>query len=226
MIIRTPASLDRAALEDNEASEGALGNSFVDVAELVWRKLDGGQTQQAVVDELGMGRESIKNLSSLRKIDAQAWTVIGTSVRGGVPSPGDGGVPASGTDVPFTEGLLRSILSLTPAQQLDLVTRLASKAIQKSQFKTLAEKYRARNEAGGRGSRVYRVWPPPTPSAATRHSRLPARRRSSPTTAPRHPAVASDPLRQHSARPGPGLSCAVVPPRPLAARGTTAGHQR
>ena len=110
--------------------------------------------------------------------------------------------------------------------KLDLVTRLASKAIQKSQFKTLAEKYRARNEAGGRGSRVYRVWPPPTPSAATRHSRLPARRRSSPTTAPRHPAVASDPLRQHSARPGPGLSCAVVPPRPLAARGTTAGPQR
>ncbi len=48
----------------------------------------------------------------------------------------------------FTENMLRPILPLTAAQQLDLVTRLASKALVKSQFKTLAEKYRARNEAG------------------------------------------------------------------------------
>lgn len=83
MIIRTPASLDRAALEDNEASEGALGNSFVDIAELVWRKLDpevGNMTQQSVADELGMGRADVSNQVALRKIAPEAWKVIATTV--------------------------------------------------------------------------------------------------------------------------------------------------
>ena len=147
MIIRTPASLDRAALEDNEASEGALGNSFVDIAELVWRKLDGGQTQQAVGDELGMGRTDVANQVALRKIAPEAWKVVTDTARG-VTTVRDGAVTPDVTDVTFTENGLRSILPLTPAQQLDLVTRLASGAIQKSQFKTQAEKFRARNEAG------------------------------------------------------------------------------
>ncbi len=150
MIIRTPASLDRAALEDNEASEGALGNSFVDVAELVWRKLDGGMTQQEVGDELGKGRGDVSNHVALRKIAPEAWKVVATTARGDVAKDGDGAVAKNATDVAFTETVLRPILPLTAAQQLDLVTRLASGAIQKSQFKTQAEKLRARNEAGAR----------------------------------------------------------------------------
>ena len=112
MIIRTPASLDRAALEDNEASEGALGNSFVDIAELVWRKLDGGQTQQAVGDELGMERGEVAKLAMLRKIDAKAWAVIVPVARGAGTKDAEGAGTQSVPDGTFSENLLRSILSL------------------------------------------------------------------------------------------------------------------
>ena len=148
MIIRTPQSLDRAALEDNEASKGALGNCFVDVAELVWRKLDSGMTQQAVGDELGMERGEVAKLAMLRKIDPKAWAMIVPVARSSGTNDAEGAGTQNVPDGTFSENLLRSILPLTADQQLDLVTRLASGAIQKSQFKTQAEKFRARNEAG------------------------------------------------------------------------------
>ena len=52
MHISEPASLDREAIELNRASEDALPMSFVDYAEMVWRKLADGTTQQAIADEL------------------------------------------------------------------------------------------------------------------------------------------------------------------------------
>ena len=149
-----PESLDRAAIEDNDASADALPNTFVDIAELVWRKLDAGQTQQAVADELGKSRGDVSNIAGLRKISVEAWAVVATSARNSVARTGDDGVAAIATDVAFTEGLLRNILALTPAQQLDLVTRLAAGHIKKSQFKTQAENLKSRNEAtDGRSTR-------------------------------------------------------------------------
>jgi len=126
-----PESLDRAAIEDNDASADALPNTFVDIAELVWRKLDAGQTQQAVADELGWtdpsrpdsGRVRVAQAASMRKLDAKAWDVV-TAVTRGVMASQDEAV--TDREVVFTENLLRSILALTPAQQLDLVTRLAA----------------------------------------------------------------------------------------------------
>ena len=50
------------------------------------------------------------------------------------------------TNVTFTEGLLRSILSLTPSQQTELVKDLVSGSITKGRFKSLAQAYKARNE--------------------------------------------------------------------------------
>ena len=92
--------------------------------DVVWRKLDGGMTQQAVGDELGMGRTDVANLSGLRKIVPEAWRVVTDTVRAVTANSG-GAVTASVTDVTFSENLLRSILPLTADQQLDLVKRLA-----------------------------------------------------------------------------------------------------
>ena len=56
-------------------------------------------------------------------------------------------VPENGTRVPFSEGLLRQILSLTPSQQKELVTRLINdKDFSKKKFGELAEAYKLRNE--------------------------------------------------------------------------------
>ncbi len=141
-----PESLDRAAIEDNDASADALPNTFVDIAELVWRKLDAGQTQQAVADELGKSRDAIAKFAAMKAISVSAWDVVTTAVRS-VTTSGEDGVTANVTDGTFSENLLRSILALTPAQQLDLVTRLAAGHIKKSQFKTQAENLKSRNEA-------------------------------------------------------------------------------
>ncbi len=141
-----PESLDRAAIEDNDASADALPNFFVDIAELVWRKLDAGQTQQAVADELGKSRDAIAKLAALKSISGDAWAVVTNAVRA-VTTGGEDGVTANVTDGTFSENLLRSILALSPAQQIDLVTRLAAGHIKKSQFKTQAENMKARNEA-------------------------------------------------------------------------------
>lgn len=148
MHIHEPQSLDREAIELNRASEDALPMSFVDDAELVWRKLAEGMTQQAVGDELGWSRGAVSNYAALGAICTAAWTIIATTSRaGGLPREEDG-VASNATGVAFTEGLLRPIVSLTPDQQLELVTALAEGKIQKGRFKALAENYKARNEAG------------------------------------------------------------------------------
>lgn len=147
MHIYQPISIDREALELNEATEELLPMSFVDHAELVWRKLANGQTQQAVADEMGWTRERVGKLAMLQKISPEAWAVVVPTFQqtGTVDSDGVGTkfVP-TGT---FTEGLLRDIIPLTAEQQLELVRALAEGKIQKGKFKTLAQNYRARNEA-------------------------------------------------------------------------------
>ena len=72
---------------------------------------------------MGWSREAVKNYVSLRKIDDEAWAVVGTTFSFLVPSDEEDAVPINGTAVPktpFTERLLRDILDLCPAQQLDL----------------------------------------------------------------------------------------------------------
>lgn len=153
MHISAPTNLDREAIELNKASEDALPMTFVDYAELVWSRLGEGQTQQAVADAIGWSREAVKNYAALQKIDAVAWTVVGTAFQQIVPDDESDYVPANGTSVPnpFTEGLLRNILDLEPAQQLDLCRTLAKgkdkkgHKFGKAEFKDGAGRYRARN---------------------------------------------------------------------------------
>lgn len=117
-------------------------------AEFIWARASEGKTQHDIAEMMqGWSREKVKNYASLKQIDPLAWEVIGTTFEDIVPMTDEGAVPTNGTTVPvFTEGLLRSILDLTPTQQLDLVQSLAKGDIQKGKFKTLAEAYKGRNE--------------------------------------------------------------------------------
>ena len=146
MHISEPASLDREAIELNRASEDALPMSFVDYAEMVWRKQAAGATQQAIADELGWSRSAIADYAALRKITADAWNVVAT-FQANALSRGEDDATASVAPATFTENLLRSIVSLTAAQQLELVQDLAAGRINKNKFRAQAEAYRARNAA-------------------------------------------------------------------------------
>ena len=144
--VEKPPSLDAVALADNAASEQSLPMTFVDHAELIWRKLAGGQTQQAVADEFGWKRGDVSNYAALGKIHVTAWNIIATAFSLANVPQADGGVATTATPVAFTEGLLRSILPLTVEQQFGLVSDLASGTIDKGKFKRLADAYRARNQ--------------------------------------------------------------------------------
>ncbi len=142
-----PESIDREAVELNEASEQSLPMNFTDHAEMVWRKVKAGQTQQQVAVELGWTRERVRDYAALQKIASEAWSLIGATFQFVAPSTDEQSAPMFGAAAPFTEGLLRSIIPLTPDQQLELVSELASGKIQKSRFTKLAKDYRARNDA-------------------------------------------------------------------------------
>ncbi|MBF0182233.1 MAG: DNA modification methylase [Magnetococcales bacterium] len=147
MHIYQPTSIDREAIELNEATEELLPMSFVDHAELIWRKLDAGQTQQQAAQDLGWSRDKIKDLASLQRITSEAWSLIGETFHKVTPRQAEQGSPDFGESSPFTVGLLQVIVPLQPEQQLELVQALAEGKIQKGKFKTLAQNYRARNEA-------------------------------------------------------------------------------
>ena len=144
MHISEPASLDREAIELNRASEDALPMSFVDYAEMVWRKQNADVTQKAIAEELGWSRSTVADYGALRKITPDAWRIVATFQAAAVSQSED----AATTNVAiatFTEGLLRNIIFLTADQQLDLVQDLAAGRINKNKFKVQAEAYRTRN---------------------------------------------------------------------------------
>lgn len=151
MHVSVPESLDREAIELNRASEDALPMTFVDYAELVWRRLGDGLTQQALADEIGWTRGAVSNYAALQKIDSDAWKVVATHSQENAMPQADEAVATSATTVAFTEGLLRDIISLQPEQQVDLVRKLArgkdskGHAFTKKDFKEQAERYKAYN---------------------------------------------------------------------------------
>lgn len=151
MHVSDPDCLDREAIELNRASEDALPMTFVDYAELVWRRLDEGETQQAVADALGWSREAVKDYAALAKISDDAWQIVGATIREMAPAGDMEAAPSSGATAPFTARLLRDILALRPEQQVDLVRRLArgkcakGRAYGKREFKAEAESLKLGN---------------------------------------------------------------------------------
>jgi DNA modification methylase len=144
MHISEPASLDRESIELNRASEDALPMSFVDYAEMVWRKQDADVTQKAIAEELGWSRSTVADYGALRKITPEAWRIVAT-FQVAAMSLGEDVATTNVATATFTEGLLRNILYLTADQQLDLVQDLAAGRINKNKFKAQAEAYRTRN---------------------------------------------------------------------------------
>lgn len=130
----------------NEVSETVIPTTFVDDAELIWVLTGQGMTQTEIGGVLGWSREKVKNYNALKGISPESWEVIGTAFEGAVPTEENGSVPNNGTAVPFSENLLRQALSLTPDQQLELVSDLASARIDKRQFAKRASIYKTRNE--------------------------------------------------------------------------------
>ena len=127
MHISEPASLDREAIELNRASEDALPMSFVDYAEMVWRKVAGGATQQVIAEELGWSRSAVAHYVALQAITAEAWAVVVPTFGIGLATPADDeGTLIVPTGTIFSERLLRDILTLTADQQLELVQDLAA----------------------------------------------------------------------------------------------------
>lgn len=148
MHVHQPASLDREAIELNRASEDALPMTFVDEAELVWKRQAAGMPLTQVAALTGLSENVVKRLASLKAICPAAWSVVVPTVREvGTNQAGDDGTGPVPTGTVFTEGLLREISPLRPIQQLVLVSDLVASRIDKGKFRRLAPKHRDRNDA-------------------------------------------------------------------------------
>lgn len=145
--LTTPALRLRRARQANEATETLIPTTFVDDAELVWQ-LSGEKIIQAeIANILGLGwtREKVAHYNRLDQIDKKAWGVIVTTVDRMVTESDDSMVTLPVTTVTFSERLLREVIPLTPAQQLELVSDLAAEKIKKEQFNKRAAAYKIRN---------------------------------------------------------------------------------
>lgn len=123
-ITETPDNLRLAAHRRNEAAENNLSMTFVDDAVEIWELLSEGKTQQQVADEKGWSRTAVLNYSRLQSIYKGAWEIVDTEVKRNAMTRIRLDVSNNDTTVSFTEGLLRSILPLTPDHQHELVDSL------------------------------------------------------------------------------------------------------
>lgn len=156
VIVDPPASeLDaiKQARESNEASETVVPTTFVDDAELVWR-LTAKHTQAEAAKAMGgWSRAQVSQYAMLQKINSEAWKVVATTFQQTVADDENDAVAPDATTVAgsFSERLLREILDLCSGQQLELCRWLAKgkdkkgHKFGKADFKTGAERYRARN---------------------------------------------------------------------------------
>ena len=140
---RPEKTLDAAAKESNEADSEALPETFVDHAERIWEKLE-GQTQQEVADELDWSRSKVAQYSRLQNISRDAWKIVTEETKSDLLHEG-GAVTGSVTAVTFTEGLLRTVVSLTDEQQEHLVAGLANRGMKKDTFREKADAFQRRN---------------------------------------------------------------------------------
>jgi DNA modification methylase len=148
----------RLAIQSNSASGTVVPMTMVSYAEFVWERLAEKDekdkkkyTQTDVAKMLGWSRDRVADHVSLEKIDKSAWCVIVATFENSEEAKENSSATkdvAIATN--FSEGLLRSILDLTPEQQLELVQALANpdkdQRITKGKFTELAKAYQGRNE--------------------------------------------------------------------------------
>jgi DNA modification methylase len=134
------------ALQSNRATETVVPSTFVTYAEFIWSRMNEKYKQQDIADMLGWSREKVAQYAALKGIDPPAWEMIVTTFEPCVTPGEEMGVTPLVTNVTFSEGLLRSILPLTPEQQRELVQDMLSSFLSPGKFKERAANYRARNE--------------------------------------------------------------------------------
>jgi hypothetical protein len=129
----------------NTAHDAVVPQTFVDDAQLVWTRIASGRTQEHVAQIVGWTREKVKNYAALKNLCPDAWAIVGTSFHDSVPQPKEESVPDNGTPVPspFNEYILRDIVALTPAQQVELVKLLLKDPKDKASYRKRAEDSRA-----------------------------------------------------------------------------------
>src|SRR5262245_43810051 len=154
------------AVATNRAHEAATPPTFVDDAELVWKLIDTGKKQEVIAAIMGWKSQGlVSQYNSLRKIAPEGWQLIITtfqerdapealsteitSITRAIPSQS-----------PFSEGILREIISLTSHQQLELIKLLIKDPHAKSDFKRTAERYKARNDMKEEATHTLRALPP------------------------------------------------------------------
>lgn len=141
----------KLALDSNNAAETIVPSTLVTFAEFIWDRTVNGYTHEEVGKILGWGTDKVDKYNALRQIDSKAWAIIPPTFDESVDTDEECVGGSKPPTVGFTEGLLRSILDLTPEQQLELVQAFAhpneDKRISKGKFKTQAENYKARNDA-------------------------------------------------------------------------------
>ena len=117
----TSADAEAEAFKSNEASETSIPMTFVDHAEYIWQKQAEGVKQEEIGKRIGWSRGKVSQHASLEKIQKQAWKIIATAFSKTVADHDNDDVafPATGVASIFTEFLLRDIIQLTPAQQLE-----------------------------------------------------------------------------------------------------------
>ncbi len=138
---------EQIAIKNNEASKTSIPTTLCDYAEFIWKKAEQGRTQEEIAGILGWSRSKVLNYSQLSSICKDAWKMIDTTFDLAVSTNKWDDVSTIDTIVsPFTEGLLRHILPLSPDQQIELVQLLIENKINKKQFKTRAERYKTMND--------------------------------------------------------------------------------
>ena len=133
------------AVQSNYATETLVPSTLVTYAEFIWARME-HYTQTVIAEMLGWSRDKVAKYVALREICPEAWDIIVTTFEQTVTPSDEPAVTADVTGVTFTENLLRDILPLSSAQQVELVQSFATRAMKKARVTDLAKAYRARNE--------------------------------------------------------------------------------
>jgi len=145
----------RLAIQSNNASVTSVPMTMVAYAEFIWARLEEKTeddkkryTQGDAANMLGWSKDSVQDYASLRKIDSQAWGIVTANFENGADGEENGVATSKTATAVFSENLLRSILSLTTEQQLELVKERANdpKTFTPGKFKSRAQAYNTRNQ--------------------------------------------------------------------------------
>lgn len=146
-LVTRESQLRRARLA-NEITEVVVPTTFVDDAQLVWDLAAEGLNQTEIGNIMGgWSRSKVADYAALNKINKDAWKIIVATFS--ISATGlktDAATDSVAIATIFTEGLLRNILPLTDAQQLQLVEALSTGAINKKKFTEQSKVYKTRNE--------------------------------------------------------------------------------